>query len=141
RFDILQSETLVAMAPDLGSISYWPARAMLGDRTALATVVTVSIVLLVAAIVFFSPLYQDELIAATSLPNRKRQGSWSKRFRGGNPKRALRHKEWTLLLRDPWLISQTLMQILYLLPPWLLLWRSFEKRGAVLLLVPVLTMA
>ena len=46
-----------------------------------------------------------------------------------------------LLFRDPWLTSQTLMQILYLLPPWLLLWRSLEHGGAVLVLLPVLTMA
>ena len=39
-----------------------------------------------------------------------------------NPRRALRHKEWVLLKRDPWLISQTLMQILYLLPPAMMLY-------------------
>jgi len=57
----------------------------------------------------------------------------------------LRQKEWTLLLRDPWLVSQTLMQILYLLPPALLLWRSYgnsgEGTGALVVLVPVLVMA
>jgi len=46
-----------------------------------------------------------------------------------------------LLRRDPWLMSQTLMQILYLLPPALLLWRSFGDGGALLVLVPVLVMA
>jgi ABC-2 type transport system permease protein len=46
-----------------------------------------------------------------------------------------------LLRRDPWLMSQTLMQILYLLPPALLLWRSFGEGGALLVLVPVLVMA
>ena len=54
----------------------------------------------------------------------------------------LRQKEWTLLLRDPWLVSQTLMQLLYLLPPALLLWRSYgEGTGALVVLVPVLVMA
>jgi ABC-2 type transport system permease protein len=54
----------------------------------------------------------------------------------------LRQKEWTLLARDPWLVSQTLMQILYLLPPALLLWRSYgEGTGALVVLVPVLVMA
>ena len=58
------------------------------------------------------------------------------------PMRALRQKEWTLLLRDPWLVSQTLMQLLYLLPPALLLWRSYgEGTGALVVLVPVLVMA
>jgi ABC-2 type transport system permease protein len=54
----------------------------------------------------------------------------------------LRHKEWTLLRRDPWLMSQTLMQILYLLPPALLLWKSFQGGiGAIIVLVPVVVMA
>src|SRR5206468_9763993 len=44
--------------------------------------------------------------------------------------------------RDPWLLSQTLMQVLYLLPPALLLWRGYgEGDGALVLLVPVLVMA
>jgi ABC-2 type transport system permease protein len=47
-----------------------------------------------------------------------------------------------LLRRDPWLMSQTLMQILYLGPPALLLWRNFgADAGIDLLLVPVLVMA
>jgi ABC-2 type transport system permease protein len=54
----------------------------------------------------------------------------------------LRRKEWMLLLRDPWLVSQTLMQMLYLIPPAVLLWRSFDDgKGAYQLLVPVLVMA
>jgi ABC-2 type transport system permease protein len=63
-------------------------------------------------------------------------------FRSRSAARVLREKEWVLLRRDPWLISQTLMQILYLLPAALLLLRSFgegEERLAVL--VPVLVMA
>jgi ABC-2 type transport system permease protein len=47
-----------------------------------------------------------------------------------------------LLKRDPWLVSQTLMQLLYLLPPALLLWKGFSHgHGSLLLLVPVLVMA
>ena len=54
---------------------------------------------------------------------------------------ALRQKEWRLLLRDPWLMSQTLMQLLYLLPAVFVLWRSFSGGGMTTLLVPVLIMA
>jgi len=70
-----------------------------------------------------------------------RQHRWSAGFRTSKPRHALRQKEWTLLVRDPWLVSQTLMQILYLLPPAFLLWRSFEGSEALLVLVPVLVMA
>ncbi|MGB6549552.1 MAG: permease, partial [Xanthobacteraceae bacterium] len=63
-------------------------------------------------------------------------------FHASSPRRALRTKEWTLLRRDPWLVSQTLMQMLYLIPPAVLLWRSFDDgNGAYQLLVPVLVMA
>jgi ABC-2 type transport system permease protein len=74
--------------------------------------------------------------AATRQPGR------SPRFRARTPRRTLRQKEWKLLLRDPWLVSQSLMQILYLLPPAILLWRGFgEGTNALLVLVPVLVMA
>ena len=66
----------------------------------------------------------------------------NKTFRVSSPRQALRRKEWILLRRDPWLVSQSLMQILYLVPPAVLLWRSFESGGGPLnLLVPVLVMA
>jgi ABC-2 type transport system permease protein len=47
-----------------------------------------------------------------------------------------------LLRRDPWLISQTLMQLLYLVPPALMLWRSFsDSTLAIVLVTPVIVMA
>ncbi|MGC1825333.1 MAG: permease, partial [Pseudolabrys sp.] len=58
------------------------------------------------------------------------------------PGRVLRHKEWALLQRDPWLISQTLMQVLYLIPPALLLWVTFgDRNGSYVVLIPVVVMA
>jgi ABC-2 type transport system permease protein len=54
----------------------------------------------------------------------------------------LRLKEWRLLQRDPWLLSQTLMQMLYLVPPALLLWMNYgDGGGAFVVVVPVLVMA
>jgi ABC-2 type transport system permease protein len=51
-------------------------------------------------------------------------------------------KEIVLLCRDPWLLSQSLMQLLYLVPPALLLWRSFSDPSiAIMLITPVLVMA
>jgi hypothetical protein len=64
------------------------------------------------------------------------------RFRVASRQQALRRKEFVLLRRDPWLVSQTLMQLLYLLPPALMLWRSFADRAdAAVLATPVLVMA
>ncbi len=51
-------------------------------------------------------------------------------------------KEIRLLARDPWLLSQTLMQILYLLPPALMLWKGFGSEADVaVMLAPVVVMA
>jgi ABC-2 type transport system permease protein len=66
----------------------------------------------------------------------------SAKFHPKSPGQALRRKEWLLLLRDPWLMSQSLMQLLYLLPPFFLLSRMFYEEGpGTALLVPVLIMA
>jgi ABC-2 type transport system permease protein len=47
-----------------------------------------------------------------------------------------------LLLRDPWLISQSFMQLLYLLPPAFMLWHMFSSAGqSAVVLIPVLIMA
>ena len=141
RMVFLESDTLVALVPEIDSLVWWPARAALGDLTALATVLGLSIAALGGAILLFSARFGDHAIAASSVASSVRQTQRSG-FRRRSPMRALRQKEWTLLLRDPWLVSQTLMQMLYLLPPALLLWRSYgEGTGALVVLVPVLVMA
>ena len=98
--------------------------------------------LLGAAIVVFSARFGDHAIAASSVAATGARQAARSGFRRRTAARVLRRKEWTLLARDPWLVSQTLMQILYLLPPALLLWRTFgEGTGALVVLVPVLVMA
>jgi ABC-2 type transport system permease protein len=143
RVSILQSKTVLALAPDAGSVLWWPARAALGEPAALAGVLGVSFALLAAAIVIVSPRFGEYAVAAagagSSAVNQARRSAG---FLPMSPRRALRRKEWILLRRDPWLISQTLMQMLYLIPPAVLLWRSFDNgHGAYQLLVPVLVMA
>src|SRR3954467_4495150 len=46
RMVFLESDTLVALVPDVESFVWWPARAALGDLTALAVVLGGSILLL-----------------------------------------------------------------------------------------------
>jgi ABC-2 type transport system permease protein len=142
RMVFLESDTLVALVPETDSLLWLPARAALGDLTALAVVLGSSLALLGAAIFMFSARFGDHAIAASSLAAAGTQQAQRSGFRRAAPRRVLRQKEWTLLRRDPWLVSQTLMQILYLLPPALLLWRSYgEGTGALIVLVPVLVMA
>jgi ABC-2 type transport system permease protein len=111
--------------------------------TALVAVLSGGTLLLAAAIALFSARFGDHAIAAAGVSNsRVMQRRWREGFRLASPRAALRRKEWTLLRRDPWLASQTLMQLLYLLPPGLMLWRAFGSHNDdLVLLVPVLVMA
>jgi ABC-2 type transport system permease protein len=141
RLAPLQSKWLISHAPEAGSVLWLSARAVLGNLGALAIVMAASFAFLLASIAFFSRRFGEHVIAAAgvsqSVVRHRERG-----FRLASAAHALRRKEWTLLLRDPWLVSQSLMQILYLLPPALLLWRSFrEGAGGFVLLVPVLVMA
>jgi ABC-2 type transport system permease protein len=142
RMVFLESDTLIALVPEIDSLVWWPARAALGDLTALAVVLGTSFGLLGAAIFVFSARFGEHAIAAAGVAQMGGRQSRTSGFRRASPMRALRQKEWILLRRDPWLVSQTLMQLLYLLPPALLLWRSYgEGTGALVVLVPVLVMA
>jgi ABC-2 type transport system permease protein len=143
RFAVLASQPFVGIAPDTGSVVWWPARALTGDVAALAGVLGTAVLLLGLCIALVAPRFADcATAAAGAVPTATRQRRPVSRFRGASPSAMLRRKEWTLLRRDPWLVSQTLMQLLYLLPPAFLLWRGFGGEGASqVLLVPVLVMA
>ena len=142
RFSALQSDWALAHAPDTNSALWWPARAVLGDPAALLVVAVISLGLLGATIATFAGTFGDHAMAAAGVSNTiVRQKRWNG-FRRRSAGSVLRQKEWTLLARDPWLVSQTLMQILYLLPPALMLWLSFQEGGiALVVMVPVLVMA
>ncbi len=143
RVSLLQSRSLIADMPSPESLIWWPARAALGDGAALLSVLAVSLAMLAAVIAIVAPRFGEYAVTAagvdaSSVVEVRRTTA----FQATSPSRALRSKEWTLLRRDPWLVSQTLMQMLYLIPPAVLLWRSFNGgNGAYQLLVPVLVMA
>lgn len=141
RFAVLTSDAAAALAPDGDSLLWWPARAILGDGEALLHLLSFSLVLLGAVMAVFSPRFADTAISASAYASSGARGK-ARAFRGGSRQQALRRKEFLLLLRDPWLLSQTLMQLLYLLPPALFLWRSFsESSSAIVLITPVVVMA
>jgi ABC-2 type transport system permease protein len=138
----LQSEALVSFVPTIGSVVWWPARAILGDRIALVAVSAVGFAMLAGAIVAFSARFGEHATAAAGVSDAGVFQQRTTAFRRVSQKSALRGKEWTLLRRDPWLASQTLMQLLYLLPPALMLWRAFGSHSDdLVLLVPVVVMA
>lgn len=136
RMSLLRSDGFIALMPDAASPLWWPARAAMGDATALAVVVAVGLGLLGLVIAIFSANFGDHVVAASGAEfGTTRRRRRARRFRTGSTRRVL-------LRRDPWLMSQTLMQILYLLLPAILLWRNFgDSVSALLVTVPVLVMA
>ena len=128
RTDFLQSEVINANAPGSHSILWWPARAVIGDAVPLVMLLGAGAVVLGVTIWIFAPCFgRFALIAAGVSQAPARTGRRQHAFRNASPAQALRRKEWALLRRDPWLASQTLLQLLYLLPPAFLCWRSFYE--------------
>ena len=142
RFAVLTSDAAAAYAPDIESIVWWPARAALGDGQALLCLLAGSLLLLGAVMAIFSPRFAGTVVKTSANAAPVHRASRIKSFRAGSRQQALRSKEFVLLRRDPWLISQSLMQLLYLVPPALLLWRSFaNSSAAIILITPVIVMA
>ena len=142
RFAVLTSDAAADFAPNADSLIWWPARAVLGDSEALLLLLAGSLVMLGAVMATFSPRFADTAIGVSASGTSSRAGLRASPFRRGSRQQALRRKEFLLLRRDPWLMSQSLMQLLYLVPPALLLWRSFSDASAAIILVtPVMVMA
>ena len=143
RFAFLQSETVLALVPGADSVVWWPARAAMGDVWALMGVLAASLAVFVVTAGIQVPRFARFALATSGVSHGgiDRAGS-SRGFRLETQSAALRRKEMLLILRDPWLLSQTLMQLLYLLPPAAMLWHSYaHKGGAPVVLIPMLVMA
>lgn len=142
RSTLLASPAVIAAAPDLGSPLWLPARAALGDVASTAWLLVAAALLLAAAIAVTAPAFARDAMTVAGLSEAPPATGKDRAFRRRSRAQTLRMKEWRLLWRDPWLLSQSLMQILYLLPPAVLLWRDFGSGAEQLVvLAPVLVMA
>ncbi|HRJ69492.1 MAG TPA: permease [Beijerinckiaceae bacterium] len=143
RVAVFLAPEWVEAAPGIESMLWLPARAALGDIGLMLALLTVAFTVLALTIAATAGRFADNVIAASGISHlRTVQRASGLDFRPLSVARALRHKEWLLLRRDPWLVSQSLMQLLYLLPPALLLWRKFgDKADALVVLAPVIVMA
>jgi ABC-2 type transport system permease protein len=141
RLAVLTSADVLSRVPGVDSVLWYPARAAMGDVYSLLLVLGGSALLYVLISARYAPRFADyALTAASRSHTAARQGSSGWDFRVAHASSALRVKERRLLLRDPWLISQSLMQLLYLIPPAVLLWHNFGNASAAIVLVPVLIM-
>lgn len=142
RFAVLTSDAAAALAPRASSLVWLPVRALFGDPAALCACLAASLVLLGLVTMLLSSRLGETVIGAAAVATGAEDVPQAKRFHALSRSGALRWKELLLLRRDSWLVSQTLMQLLYLVPPAVLLWRSFGHGAAALSLVlPVLVMA
>lgn len=143
RFALFQSQAIIDAAPGIDSLLWLPAKAAMGDLAALSGMLAAGLGALVLAVAVSASSYGRLAISAAGLNHVASQRRPSARaFRPATQRHVLRLKEWRLLQRDPWLLSQTLMQILYLAPPALLLWMNYgSEAGAFVVVVPVLVMA
>lgn len=136
------SEMFVSVAPAADSLIWIPAHAAMGDFGALVTTVLVATIAFAATVAVAAPSFATLAIAATGLNETRKPQKTAKHFTGGSQAHMLRRKEWLLLIRDPWLISQSLMQLLYLLPPAALLWLNYGNSGGTLpIVIAIITMA
>lgn len=143
RFTVFGSDVVLGMAPNAASVLWLPARAVAGDATAALAVLAIAIV--VFAIVTHAAARRFETHVVEALGVAEPQVTETRHmnvFRPVSPRRALLRKEWTLLRRDPWLVSQSLMQVLYLIPPALMLWVSYGTASNLHAIVaPIIVMA
>jgi ABC-2 type transport system permease protein len=100
-----------------------PVRAAAGDAGALGLWTAVALIVFFLATFVFGKRFANAAIVSAGAP------SPAMRERRPRPFRAslgatMRSKERRLILRDPWLISQIILQVVYMLPISFILWRN-----------------
>ncbi len=141
--EFLSSQSVAEAVPNLDSMLWIPARAVMGETNPLLITMVLSLGLLLVKILAFAGRFGEYVIKAAGV-SQAAQVSKPKEinFKMRNISSTLRHKEWRLLLRDHWLLSQTLMQVLYLIPPAFMLWQNFGQSSSIgVVVIPVLVMA
>ena len=143
RLELFKSDTFAAMMPGPDSWLWLPAHAATGDVRSLVLFAIISLGIFALTLLIYAGKFGAAVLNAGSVDfsqvNRTKKPV---SFRFVSTNSALRHKEWKTLLRDKWLLSQTLMQLFYLIPPGFMLWQGFGKGGSPeIIAVPVLVMA
>ncbi|WP_421982721.1 permease [Roseibium sp.] len=143
RFSLFDPAFLARHAPAAGSLWWFPAHAVAGQSSAVLVLLAASVLMFAGGAWRGSVQFRRIVVSALGVTDKTPRGRASVRaFRGYAPLGALVYKELTLIARDPWLVSQTLMQVLYLIPPAVMLWVSFgEKTEISVIVAPVVVMA
>lgn len=142
RFSHLSDPVLIAAAPGRDSVLWWPARAATGELLPLFAILALALGIFALTVAAYAPSFGARVVAAAGISEGRSTTGARRRFVAyRSPAAALRAKELRLIARDPWLLSQSLMQVLYLIPPALLLWKNFgHQAGTLTILVPIVVM-
>lgn len=109
-----------------------PVRAAAGEFVALFLWCSIAIVIFSATALLLGERFAISAVhsaGAGAAPASAARLRRPIRFRAGLG-RALRLKEWRLLGRDPWLLSQIMLQVIYTLPVSIVIWRSQGPNGS-----------
>ncbi len=143
RWSVMNSKFVMENSPSIDSLVWLPALGVTGNIPAVLFMLTLASAFFVYAVVQGAVQFRQNVLAALEVSNEnvRRQNKPSS-FAQLSTHSLLMHKEWKLLGRDPWLISQTLMQILYLIPPAVMLWVNFGADAEMSAIIsPVVVMA
>jgi ABC-2 type transport system permease protein len=100
-----------------------PVRAASGEVGALMVWIAVALAVFCFATFVFGERFATAAIVSAGAPSAAMRERRFRAFRA-NLGATMRSKERRLILRDPWLISQIVLQVVYMLPISLILWRN-----------------
>jgi len=115
---------------DFRSILWLPAKAAAGDPQSLLLWSLISVVVFCTAALAFGKSFAAAAVQSAGAPSARSRDTRPAAFRAGLGA-TLRIKERRLLWRDPWLMSQIALQVVYTLPVSVILWRNGGATGSV----------
>lgn len=143
RFTLFDPAFLASYAPAAQSLWWLPAHAVAGQPVAMLLLLALAGAVFALGARLGAVQFRHIVVKALGVAEKTTHGrAIGRTFRAYSALGALVHKEIRLIARDPWLVSQTLMQVLYLIPPAVMLWVSFGENAEVsVLIAPVVVMA
>lgn len=111
-----------------------PVEAASGELRALGCWCAAGLILFAVTTLGLGPLFLRQAMAASTAETAKRAapGRRQRRERAFRTSLVgtLRRKEWRIILRDPWIVSQILLQLLYITPLFVVLWQGGAMGGS-----------
>ena len=135
--DRMRAGVLAIFAPPVRSagalqdLLWTPVRAAAGDSSAMLIWAASGVAVFAFACVLFGERFAQAAVIAAGAPE-KAGGATNRTARfGRSAGAALRAKERRVVWRDPWLMSQLLLQAAYTMPVAVILWRSGGPTGTI----------